>query len=264
MGDKGPLPELVRVPAGTFVMGSDQAAEDARPAHRVHLDEFLVGAQPVTNEDFARFVRATEYGRPDVRELPLIVTTGGTEREQAFRQMAAPYAWAEGEPPGRLPHHPVTLVRLEDALAYCAWLASTIGRPIRLPTEAEWEKAARGGLEGRRYPWGDELDASHANYLPDLSLKAMHGSKPVRSFAPNAYGLYDMAGNVWEWVADWYDPHYYRNSPLRNPQGPPNGRLRVVRGGSWVSANPELLTCAHRHAVPGDTYSFSIGFRIAC
>lgn len=258
-----PLPEAARIPASQFMMGSEDGDDDERPAHRVFVDEFNLAAHPVTNREYARFLRATGHRPPGVHELPLLVTAGGRDRERAFRQLAAPYVWRDGEPPAGRLDHPVTLVRFDDALAYCAWLASVTERPIRLPTEAEWEKAARGGFAGMRYPWGDQLDPARANYLPDPSLRAMHGTKPARSYPPNPYGLYDMAGNVWQWVADWYRPDYYRASPPGNPRGPASGRLRIVRGGSWVSADPRLLTCSHRHKVPDDTYSYSIGFRVA-
>jgi formylglycine-generating enzyme required for sulfatase activity len=258
-----PLPDAVRIPAGEFVMGAEDGDEDERPAHRVFVDEFHLVVQPVTNREYARFLRATSHRPPGIHELPLLVTTGGRDRERAFRSLAAPFAWRDGEPPADRLDHPVTLVCIDDALAYCAWLASSTEVAIRLPTEAEWEKAARGGLAGKRYPWGDELDPGHANYLPDPSLKAMHSTKPVRSYAPNSYGLYDMAGNAWQWVADWYRPDYYRTSPSGNPRGPASGRLRLVRGGSWISADPRLLACGHRQKVPPDTYSYSIGFRVA-
>jgi len=261
--DPDPTPEMARIPAGEFVMGSDDAEDDERPAHRVYLDEFHLAVHPVTNREYLRFVRATGHRPPGVYELPLIVTAGGRERELAFRQLAAGFAWVNGEPPADRLDHPVTLVRLEDALAYCAWLASVTGRPFRLPTEAEWEKAARGGLLAKRYPWGDELDPGRANYLVDASQKRAHSTTPVRTYPPNSFGLYDMVGNVWEWVADWYRPDYYRSSPARNPRGPANGRLRLVRGGSWLTSDPQLLTVSHRHKVPADTYSYGIGFRVA-
>jgi formylglycine-generating enzyme required for sulfatase activity len=156
------------------------------------------------------------------------------------------------------------LVTVADALAYCEWLSEATERPVRLPTEAEWERAARGGAEGQPYPWGDELDPSRANYLPDPGLKPARGTRPVGSYAPNGYGLFDVIGNVWEWVADWYAPDAYSNAPARNPCGPPSGRMRIVRGGSWVASDPDMLRCSHRHQLPPDTYSYSVGFRIAC
>jgi formylglycine-generating enzyme required for sulfatase activity len=257
------MPESVTIPAGDFVMGADDGEEDERPAHAVTLDAFRIAVQPVTNREYARFVRATGHRPPAVYELPIIVTAGGRDRERAFRQLARPYSWTDAEPPTERADHPVTLVSVQDALAYCVWLASQIGEPVRLPTEAEWEKAARGGLVGRRYPWGNELDPGRSNFLPDPSLKAMHGSKPVRTFAPNAYGLYGMAGNVWQWVADWFDPKYYATGPSHNPRGPAVGRMRLVRGGAWLTADARMLACAHRHQVPPDSYSYSIGFRVA-
>jgi formylglycine-generating enzyme required for sulfatase activity len=257
------LPETVRIPAGDFAMGAEDGDADERPVHRVYVDELQLAVHPVTNREYARFVRATGRPAPAVHEIPIVVTAGGRDRERAFRQLAWSYAWNETEPPSDRLDHPVVLVRFEDALAYCAWLADETGEPVRLPTEAEWEKAARGGLVGKRFPWGDELEPSRANYLRDPSLKAMHGSRPVRSYPPNPFGLHDMCGNAWQWVADWYDPSYYATSPDWNPQGPADGRLRVVRGGGWLTADPRLLSCAHRHKVPIDTYSYSIGFRVA-
>jgi formylglycine-generating enzyme required for sulfatase activity len=140
-----------------------------------------------------------------------------------------------------------------------------LGRQVRLPTEAEWEKASRGGLEGGRFPWGDEeVEASRGNFLADPSLKPVRGTRTTGTYAPNGFGLYDMAGNVWEWVSDWYAPDYYGGGEMQNPRGPEIGELRIVRGGSWVSEDPGMLRCAWRHTVPPDTYAYSIGFRIVC
>ncbi len=264
MSGRDLLPPLVRIPAGTFIMGAEDGEPDERPPHTVYLDEFLIGAYAVTHLEYARFVRDTGYRPPMVDDLPLVVLHGGDEAIRTFRTIAVRFQWVNGQPPPPLRQHPVTLVRWEDAAAYCRWLADRTRLPIRLPTEAEWEKAARGGLEGQPYPWGEGADPSRANYLADPSSKLNHGTQPVGTFPPNGYGLYEMAGNVWEWVADWYDPHYYAVSPPRNPPGPPSGHLRVVRGGAWVVTDPRQLRCSYRHKVPADTYSYSIGFRIAC
>jgi sulfatase modifying factor 1 len=132
-----------------------------------------------------------------------------------------------------------------------------------LPTEAEWEKAARGGLEGKRYPWGDTLDPACAHFLPSAGVKADSGTAAVGGYPPNGFNLFDMAGNVWEWVSDWYAPQYYARAQYLNPQGAESGLMRLVRGGAWVNADPKYLRCSYRHKVPADSYAYSIGFRIA-
>jgi formylglycine-generating enzyme required for sulfatase activity len=258
------LPQLALVPAGEFLMGSDDAEEDERPVHKVQIDDFLIGVQPITNAEYALFVRDTGHRAPAVYEIPLVASVGGIDRERVFRQTAVPYEWVASEPSPERRNHPVSLVRYDDASAYCAWLAAVTGRAFRLPTEAEWEKAARGGEESKRYPWGDRLDRAMANFLHDPSARAASGTTACQSFAANGYGLFDMAGNVWEWVQDWYSPTYYAVAPERNPMGPARGQLRVLRGGGWLAADARMLTCSHRHKVPPDTYSYGIGFRVAC
>lgn len=254
------LPRFAPVPGGEFFMGADDGAEDARPMHIASVEAFQLAVHPVTNQQYADFVRATGHPVPAVRDLPLVVTAPS---ELAFRELATPYVWRGGDaPPDRL-RHPVTLVTYADALAYCAWLGTRLSLPLRLPTEAEWERAARGTIERGRYPWGDDIDQSRANFLPDPGLKRYRGTRPVGSFAPNGFGLYDMTGNVWEWVTDWYAHNIYRHLDRRNPRGPAEGTLRVVRGGSWVTDDVEQLRCSHRHKVPADTYAYSIGFRVA-
>ena len=242
-------------------MGAADAEEDERPVHRVYVSEFFIGRFAVTNDEYARFVHATGHPAPVVRSLPRI-TQGG--REALFRDGAAPYAWDDGEPPAGRGSHPVVLVRYDDAIAYCGWLSGTLTRSVRLPTEAEWEKAARGGAEGLRYPWGNDIDASRGNYLADPATRPQRGTRPTGTYAPNAYGLCDVCGNVWEWVADWYGADYYGLGDARDPRGPEAGKVRVVRGGSWVNDDVEMLRCAYRHRVPPDTYSYTIGFRIVC
>ncbi|HWF85428.1 MAG TPA: formylglycine-generating enzyme family protein [Vicinamibacterales bacterium] len=255
------LPNLARIPAGDFLMGAADAEVDERPVHRVYVSEFQIGRFPVMHDDYARFIRETGYPAPAIRDLPLI-TTGG--REDAFKELAAPYAWERAEPPAGHSTHPVVLVRYDDAVAYCAWMSDALARCVRLPTEAEWEKAARGDVEGRRYPWGQHVDPSHCNFLADPAAKHQRGTRPTGTYPPNAYGLYDMIGNVWEWVSDWYAADYYGGGDMRDPRGPEAGNMRIVRGGSWVNDDPSMLRSAYRHKVPPDTYAYSLGFRIVC
>jgi formylglycine-generating enzyme len=254
-------PNLARIPAGDFLMGAADAEGDERPVHRVNVSEFFIGRLLVTNDEYARFVRATGHPAPSIRGLPLIASGG---RDSIFKELAAPYVWQDGEPPPAHGNHPVVLVRYDDALAYCAWLSNTMGRDVRLPTEAEWEKAARGGSEGHRYPWGEAMDPSHCNFLADPAIKRQRGTRPTGTYPPNAYGLYDVIGNVWEWVSDWYGAEYYGVGDVKDPRGPNAGDMRVVRGGSWVNDDFGMLRCSYRHKVPPDTYAYSVGFRIVC
>ena len=242
-------------------MGAADADEDERPVHRVHVSEFLISRFPVTQDEYCRFVRATSYPAPAIRGLPLIAAGG---RDSLFKELAAPYVWERDDPPGGRGTHPIVLVRYDDAQAYCRWLGEALGRAVRLPTEAEWEKAARGGTDGQRYPWGDDIDPSRANFLGDPAAKRQRGTRPAGTYPPNGYGLYDMIGNVWEWVSDWYSPDYYSTADSRDPRGPVAGTMRIVRGGSWVNDDVSMLRSAYRHKVPPDTYAHSVGFRIVC
>jgi sulfatase modifying factor 1 len=254
-------PNLARIPSGDFLMGAADAEDDERPVHRVFVNEFLIGRFPVTDDEYARFVRATGYPAPAIRGLPLIAGGG---RDSGFREQAAPYVWENDQPPAGHGSHPVVLVLYDDALAYCKWLSEEINRVFRLPTEAEWEKAARAGIDGQRYPWGNDIDASRCNYLTDPAVKNQRGTRPTGTYPPNAYGLYDMCGNIWEWVSDWYSAEYYGSGDMQDPRGPDNGNMRIVRGGSWVNDDVTMLRTAYRHKVPPDTYAYSVGFRIVC
>ncbi len=161
------------------------------------------------------------------------------------------------------PDHPIVNVTWEDAKTYCEWAGG------RLPTEAEWEYAARGGQQGLKYPWGNEVSHEQANYGADKCCSGLAAGRdqweytsPVGSFPESEFGLYDMAGNVSEWLADWYDEDYYKNAPIVDPQGPASGELRVLRGGSWVN-NPEVLRTSNRFRDQPDLRVSNVGFRCA-
>ena len=226
---------LVHVPAGAFRMGNDVGPPPERPAHTVTLDGFFIAQHPVTNAQYRRFVAATGHRVP-------FLDDARAARENWDGQRRRP-------PDGR-GAHPVVLVSWHDARAYCRWAGG------RLPTEAEWEKAARGGLVGKNYPWGDEIGRDSANYDNPA------GTTPVGRYPPNGYGLSDMAGNVWEWAADWYALEYYATSPDRNPHGPQTGRVKVLRGGAWLLF-PEFCRVSYRFRNNPDFRFNLIGFRLA-
>ena len=247
--------EQLRIPAGTFTMGDssgDRNAPDGEvPLHEVTLDAFEIDATTVTNADFARFVADTGY-RTEAETFGFsAVFHLAVEADPAdIMGQADGTPWwfgvrgADWAHPGgplstvkRRDDHPATHVSWNDAVAYCEWA----GR--RLPTEAEWEYAARGGINGAKYPWGDaEVDDGgwraniwqgtfpRTNTLDDGWLT----TAPVRTFEPNGYGLWQPVGNVWEWCQDWFDPNYYRHSPAANPSGPGQGGVRILRGGSYL------------------------------
>ncbi len=211
--------EMVLIPAGEFLMGSEAGFPAERPVHRVFLDAFYLSKYPVTNAQYERFVAETGHRVPYLDDRRMQFDNWDQEKRTY--------------PPGRA-QHPVTLVSWRDAQTYCEWAGG------RLPTEAEWEKAARGGLEGKLYPWGDEIDPSLANY------DNREGTTPVGSYPPSEYGLYDMAGNVWEWCSGWYRVDAYADllgmGVVDNPQGPdrswdpqePYTPKHSIRGGSFL------------------------------
>jgi eukaryotic-like serine/threonine-protein kinase len=194
---------MVFVPAGEFTMGNDNGGANAKPVHQVYIDAYWVDVYEVTNALYKRCVDAGSCRPP--------ASSASAKQASYF-----------GNP--QFDNYPVTYVGWEDAKAYCAWAGK------RLPTEAEWEKAARG-TDARVYPWGNEWDGTKAN----VELR-VGDTTPVGRYPAGAspYGALDMAGNVWEWVADWYDSTYYAHSPSRNPAGPSSGQYRVLRGGGWM------------------------------
>jgi formylglycine-generating enzyme required for sulfatase activity len=289
-----------QVPAGEFMMGSAEPLatlarafphadakrlkelSDEAPVHRVRITRaFWLGAHEVTVGQFRQFVQESGYVPESVRD-----GTGGygfnanydparSERGDLFEGRDPRYSWQN---PGfaQSDRHPVVNVTWNDAVAMAAWLSRREGATYRLPTEAEWEYAARGGTR-TRYPGGDHpdvllktantFDREAALRWPRWREQAGHGSDgypftaPVGSFAPNAFGLYDMIGNAWEWCADWYGEDYYAHSPASDPAGPATGNARVRRGGSWHSW-PLYSRVAFRNWNTPETRYVLVGFRL--
>ena len=260
---------MVRLPGGSFLMGAEAGFPDELPVHRVHLRGFWIDKTEVTNQEFDRFVRATGYvtvaeRKPRAEEFPGVpvdklvpgsvvfeppsedVDLRDYYRWWTYKQGAN---WRQPSGPGSSikdkADHPVVHVAWEDATAYASWAGK------RLPTEAEWEYAARGMAEQMTYPWGQDFQGEggwkaniwQGNFpKQNLGADGHVGTAPVAQFPPNAFGVYDMSGNVWEWCQDWYRPDYYAESPVQDPPGPrdsfdpnePGVAKRVQRGGSFL------------------------------
>ena len=221
--------EMVRVPAGEFTMGSNDGDDHEKPVHKVYLDEYYIYKHEVTVAQFKRFCQATRHKMSD-------------------------------QPDWNKDNHPVVNVTWHDAAAYAKWAGAS------LPTEAQWEKAARG-TDGRTYPWGNEAPNAGGKYRcncdpGDNAADGYEYTAPVGSFASDAspYGCLDMAGNVWEWCADRYDDGYYSKSPARNPTGPRDGKLRVLRGGSWFILSKYVRAALRGRGRPSRGGGF-VGFR---
>jgi len=227
---------MAEIPPGCFQMGDalTEGDYDELPVHRVCLEVFSIDLYEVTNGAYLRCVAEGACEAP-------------REASSFTRSFYYDNPLYEA--------YPVVHVTWEDASGYCSWA----GR--RLPTEAEWEYAARGGLSGRRYPWGDDAAGSNANYW-DSGDAEDNDTTAVGTYPANGYGLYDMAGNVYEWASDLYDPDYYSVSPAQDPLGPEAGAFRVVRGGSWTS-DTRALRVANRVGYHGEYHSHSVGFRCA-
>lgn len=283
--DAGGDPDLVDVPAGVFTMGNDDATNDPAdgegPRHDVELGAYRIGATTVTNDDFRAFVDATGH-RTDAEKYGNSFVFGGLLPDDfpPTRGVAAAPWWREVEgatwnrPEGPQSNvdgrgdHPVVHVSWNDAVAYCAWAG------VRLPTEAEWERAARGGRADAPFPWGDDLepDGEHRmnvfqGRFPGENTEAdgWAGTSPVRSYAPNGFGLFQTTGNVWEWCSDWFDPRYYARSDRHDPRGPDRGTAKVMRGGSYLCHHSycRRYRVDARSANQPDASTGNIGFRVA-
>jgi len=223
-------PVVVRVPEGWFGRGCESGRDDEKPVHRVWVDAFELATHQVTNAEYGCFLAATGAAQPS------------QWNDSNFND----------------PQMPVVSVSWDEVIAYCDWLSGATGKQYRLPTEAEWERAARGGVEGWLYPWGD----APPEFVPDYGTRWKNGPEPVGLYPPNAYGLYNLGDNVHEWCADWYDDGYYAQSPERNPRGPVSGRRRASRGGSWRH-HIKVTRTAARSSIPPEFKYADYGFRIA-
>ena len=222
-------PRLIEVPAGSFLMGSNSGADDEKPVHEVRLDAFLLGTVPITNHEFKIFAGETAHpGLPFADNLNL-----------------------------NHPDQPAVGVSWIDAVAYCNWLSNIAGGAYRLPTEAEWEYAARSGSENNIYPWGNRSWQE----LPELHSRFDSGPVKAGSSQANSWGLYEMGMNVHEWCSDWYGANYYAVSPTANPQGPRDGTRRASRGGSWRHMI-KITRCSARSSIPPMMQYADYGFRL--
>ncbi|MBI1983429.1 MAG: SUMF1/EgtB/PvdO family nonheme iron enzyme [Acidobacteria bacterium] len=213
-------------------MGCDEGRDEERPAHRVWVDAFEMAVFQVRNCDFALFMHATGHSPP-------------------------PH-WNDAD--FKHPLQPAVAVNWIEAVKYCEWLSASTGRRYRLPTEAEWERAARGGREGFLYPWGNEEPQSRPEYLRRWCGE-VKGPLPVGEGEPNPFGIFDLCENVHEWCADWFDRDYYSASPARNPRGPATGERRASRGGSWRH-HVKVSRCAARSSIPPLFQYADYGFRV--
>ena len=211
-------------------MGSDAGQDVERPVHRVWVDSFALAETQVTVAEYARFLAATRRSPPPT--------------------------W--NDPNFSHPEQPVTAVSWYEAMGYCEWLSEITGAHFRLPSEAEWERAARGGADGKLFPWGDDPPQSRLQY----ESLWLHGPEPVRRSEANAYGSYEMCENVHEWCSDWFQADYYSLSPERNPQGPASGVRKSSRGGSWRH-HIKMSRCSARSSIPPQFQYADYGFRVA-
>jgi formylglycine-generating enzyme len=255
---------MVLIHGGAFMMGTGEGFAYEGPPHKVGVHSFYMDKTPVTVGEFARFVAATHY-QTDAERLGW---SGVFDIKKSSWTKGDKADWRHPEGAGKTApeNEPVTQVSFADAQAYAKWQGK------RLPSEAEFEYAARGGLEGKTYAWGDELHPGGkylANFwqgsFPEKNTSAdgFTSRSPVGSFPPNGYGLYDITGNVWEWTSDWFSAEYYSRSPIDNPKGPDNGEEKVIRGGSWMCCSNFCsgYRVASRQHTPVDSGLNNLGFR---
>jgi formylglycine-generating enzyme required for sulfatase activity len=265
------LPNMVFVKGGTFQMGSNDGRDNQKTIHSVTLDDFYIGKYEVTVAEFEKFVTATGYETDAEKDGNSRVYTTTWETKVGIY-------WKHDAKGNLRPrsdyNHPIIHVSWNDATAYCKWLQETTGKGYRLPTEAEWEYAARGGNQPKGHKYAGTNDESslyrYANFADknidfDWSVKSQNDNyaytAPVGKYLSNELGIYNMSGNVWEWCSDWYGSDYYKNSSSNNPQGANSGTYRILRGGSW-SSMPLRCRIAYRNFSAPKNRSYSTGFRV--
>jgi len=249
--------DLVYVRGGSFEMGSEKGESDEKPMHTITLSNYFIGKYEVTVGQFRKFIAATGY------KTSADINGGSYLWNGSQWKLQAGINWefdALGfKRPETEENHPVIHVSWTDALEYTKWLSSVTGKAFRLPTEAEWEFAARGGMSSNGYTFAGSNDINQVAWSLD---NKSNQTFPVGKKQPNELGIYDMTGNVWEWCNDWYDADYYAKSPSTNPQGSKSGLFKVIRGGSWGGlSNFNRVTFRYRY-FPGNRGKFN-GFRIA-
>lgn len=244
--------QFVGVKGGCYQMGNSfgDGEVDEKPVHEVCVDDFGIGRTEVTVDQFRSFVTDKGFTTDAEKDGGCYVWNGATWDKNAAASWRSPGFSQE-------PTHPVTCVSWNDATAFASWLSRKSGRTVRLPTEAEWEYAARSGGRSDKYVGGNDID-SVAWYNGNSGNK----THPVGVKAANGTGLYDMTGNVWEWCSDWHGIDYYANSPRNNPAGPSSGSYRVIRGGSWLNAPWYARTSIRYAYFPGNRGN-GLGFRLA-
>lgn len=239
--------KMCLIPAGKFLMGSEGWGQFESPIHEVYVNEYLMDEAPVTNLQFEEFIKETGYKT----SAELKGEASGYENGQMITIKGL--TWKSYSTEERK-NHPVVLVSWNDAYAFAKWAGK------RLPTEAEWEKAARGNMASNLYPWGNnEPDNTICNF--GKVTKDFPATVEIKSFQPNAYGLYDMAGNVWNWCNDWFSESSYTEREINNPQGAVDGNTKVRRGASFNIIQTFRLRCANRGAYEPDKFAINIGFR---
>ena len=249
-GGKIPVIDMVSIEGGEFMMGSANGASDEQPVHLVRVDGFYLGRTEVTVSQWEQFITDTGYITDAEKLHNGLVKLNNKQKRRADANWKNPYLIQNGE-------HPVVLVSWRDARAFCRWLEKKTGIPYRLPTEAEWEFACRGGTGGDCGDYYGDLDA-----IAWYETNSNGVTHPVGQKQPNSLGLYDMLGNVWEWCQDCYDKNYYSVSPALNPPGAGSGNFRVSRGGSWCSKPERLRASFRKHDAPVFCF-YRQGFRVA-
>lgn len=258
---------FVNIKGGCYEMGDSFGVgdKDEKPLHEVCVNDFALATQDVTIGDFRKFIAATNFKTDAEKSDGCVVWTGQKWKNEVSKNWRNPGFTQNSR-------HPVVCISWNDATAFADWLSKKSGKRYRLPSEAEWEYAARSGGMNYKYAWGNGTPSG--NIADESAKKQFPGwtiwngyddnfiyTSPVGSFKPNELGLFDMTGNVWQWQGDWYGNNYYRDSPRNNPKGPPKGKLRVLRGGSW-STEPLLTRVANRNRnLPEESHN-NYGFRL--